>query len=258
MEINKSLEKLGLTQNEITVYLYLLSNGESQGNQLYKSNLLDKSATYKAIAQLLSRSLIITSGDSRNQIYKIAPKEQVLSLFEQEKKAIEESQSLFSKAFTDLEKYSAEHYQSENVQVFTGENAFESYHKEILRGDIEVFKTLTTSETEHTLAGGKHIVDKTNNWFIKARVSKGIAVHVLYDLVAIPDEYDISDSSKLKECRRYPCKMSLPAKLMIFGERVGFSTIKNGKFWALIINDKLIATMLTSVYDSMWSQSKKV
>ena len=42
MEINKSLQELGLTQNEITVFLYLLSHGESLGSQIPSETQVEK------------------------------------------------------------------------------------------------------------------------------------------------------------------------------------------------------------------------
>jgi len=81
MQLKKSLEELGLTQNEITVYTYLVSKGESYGNQIYKDNSLDKSASYKAITALISKGFIVSSADSRNQLYKISPKEKIVSIF---------------------------------------------------------------------------------------------------------------------------------------------------------------------------------
>ncbi|KKR05796.1 MAG: hypothetical protein UT34_C0002G0303 [candidate division WS6 bacterium GW2011_GWF2_39_15] len=255
MEINKSLEELGLSQIEIAIYLYLLSKGESLGSQIYKENLLDKSSAYKAIAQLERRGLVISSGDSRNQIYKVAPKEQILDLFENRKQGIEQSKTLFINAFADIEKYSAQHYQNENVQIFTGQDAHDRYHETILKGKFDLIRTIAASDTAQKAAGNKKLLDKTNTWFIKERVARNILIRVLYDKDTVPDKYDTSNPKLLKECRRYSERLNLSSMMSTFGDRVGFATIKNGKFWSLIIKDQLIVDLLNSIYDSMWNKS---
>ncbi|MBI2356741.1 hypothetical protein HYV12_01685 [Candidatus Dojkabacteria bacterium] len=257
MNIKNSLENLGLSQNEISIYLYLLSKGESLGNQIRKDNQLDKSTSYKAITQLLRKGLITSSGDSRNQKFKVAPKDVMLKLFDKQKAEIDDSKSIFLNAFADLEKYSADYYQNENVKIFVGSDAYTRYHKEILREEIETIRTITSSETAKKLAGGTGNLKEGNEWFIKERVSRDINVKVLYDISAIPDEYDVSNIPLLKECRRYSQKLNLESMMSTFGDRVGFATIKEGKFWALIIKDQLIVDLLNSLFESIWIISTK-
>jgi sugar-specific transcriptional regulator TrmB len=258
MNIKNSLEELGLSQNEITIYLYLLSKGESLGSQIYKENLIDKSAAYKAIAQLERRGLVVSLGESRNKLYKVTEKETIVELFEKKKQEIDQSKSSFLSAFSDIEKYSAEHYQNENVKIFVGDDAIERYHYELIRGDVSVIREIAASETAHLVAGDKKNLDKTMKWFIKERVSKKIAIRVMYDANAVPDEYDVSNESLYKECRRFAGTLTLTSMLTVFGDRVGFTTLKNGKYWALVIQDPLISALLASVYDSLWNQSNKV
>jgi len=258
MQLKKSLEDLGLTQNEITVYTYLVSKGESYGNQIYKENSLDKSAAYKAITALISKGFVVSSGDSRNKLYKISPKYQIVSLFEQKKAEVENSKLSFLTALEDVEQYSADHYHDENVKVFTGADAYTSYHKEMLRGNVETIRTLASSKVAEMFAGGKSVMEATNRWFIEERVKKNIAVQVLFDSVSIPEKYDMTDLKLLKECRRYQKILNHQSMFSTFGDRVGFTTLKNGKYWALVIKDPLIVGLLNSIYDAMWEESEIV
>ncbi|PIY17208.1 hypothetical protein CO112_01350 [Candidatus Dojkabacteria bacterium CG_4_9_14_3_um_filter_150_Dojkabacteria_WS6_41_13] len=258
MQLKKSLEELGLTQNEITVYTYLVSKGESYGNQIYKDNSLDKSASYKAITALISKGFIVSSADSRNQLYKISPKEKIVSIFKQKKAEVENSKLSFLTALADVEQYSADHYHDENVQVFTGADAIDRYHRELIKGDVTLIRDLAASSIALAVAGDKKQLDKTMSWFIKERVSRGIQIRVMYDKESTPDEYDVSNVSLLKECRRYQKILNHQSMFSTFGDRVGFTTLKNGKYWALVIKDPLIVGLLNSIYDAMWEESEIV
>lgn len=259
MEIKKSLEKIGLTTNEITIYTYLLANGSSLGSKIHKETLIEKTASYKALAQLQRRGLVNAIGDSRNQLFQVTDKETAIKYFNEQEKELKKSKSDFLTAFDQIEKSSANYYQSENIKIFTGEDAYIYYHKEILKGSgVKQIRTLASTEVEHMLADGKEKVKNLNKWFIPERLRKNISIQVLYDKNTKPDEFDLSDKKLLKECRKYDQTMNLPSGMSIFGDRVGFNSIKNGKYWAVIINDAKIATLLDSMYDVIWNQSKVV
>jgi sugar-specific transcriptional regulator TrmB len=255
MNVNSSLEQIGLAQNEITVYLYLLANGESSGTKIYKETLLDKSATYKALAQLESKELVIKNGDARNQAYRVTSKEKLNELFEKRKAEIDTNQQSLLQVFENIEKQSTDYYQRENVQIFSGIDAQVNYQKELIKGDVTVIRSLESSVTAIKNTGSLKKLDELYNWFIKARVDKGIAMRVLKTPEKDSLIYQFSNATLLKECREYGQKMELPASMTIFGNRVGFHTLKNGKYWAIIITDELISRLLANIFDEMWRQS---
>lgn len=256
MNLNKSLEELGLTQNEITIFVYLLSSGIKTGNDIYKDNGLDKSSAYKAISQLLRRDLVITSGSQRNQKFQAVETEKVLKLFDEKKEEVEQSKNHFKNIIKDIEKYSADKYHNDNIKVFTGDNAYELYHKELLTGDVKLIRTISDSQKDHEFAGSQKLYGDMNSWFIPERVSKGIKIRVLFDKNSNPDETSKTNPKLLKEARKYNDELKLDSIMSTFGDRVGFSTTKNGNFWGIVIKDQLIVNLLNSLYDAIWSKSE--
>ncbi|MDQ6984709.1 MAG: helix-turn-helix domain-containing protein [Candidatus Dojkabacteria bacterium] len=65
----QSLEQLGLTENEIDIYRFLLRNEVSSGTDIYLSLSMDKSSTYRALKKLQDIGLVTVTGEKRNQLF---------------------------------------------------------------------------------------------------------------------------------------------------------------------------------------------
>lgn len=57
MDIKKTLENLGLSKNEILIYLNLLEHGSSKAGKIAKECHLDRSATYNALNNLVNKGI---------------------------------------------------------------------------------------------------------------------------------------------------------------------------------------------------------
>ena len=57
-EIEKALERVGLSQNEIKVYLTLNDQGSMKAGRIAKLAKMDRSSAYNAIQMLLDKGLV--------------------------------------------------------------------------------------------------------------------------------------------------------------------------------------------------------
>lgn len=252
MQLQKMLEELGLTSNEITVYMALLNYGGASGAELLQLTELEKSSLYKALNGLISQKFVTTTGSLRKQHFYPVSHNIVLMEFDKRIASIEQAKNTFSTFASKLEKYTAEAYKGDNVKIFTGEKAIYNHHKELLDKKITMLRTIASSQVSHKIGASYENVKKVNEWFIPQRVARNIAIRVLYGKDDEPDEFDVSNASLLKECRSYPKPLDLPSTLTVADNLVAFSTLKRGKFWGIVIKDKLIAQLLITIYDSLW------
>ncbi len=252
MQLQKMLEELGLTSNEITVYMTLLNYGGASGAELQQLTEFEKSSLYKSLKSLIDQKLVSTTGSKRKQRFYPADHNAVINEFDKKIASIEAAKKTFAVFASKLEKYAAEAYKDDNVKIFTGDKAIYNYHKEFLAKKITMLRTIANSHVSHKIGSSYDEVKKVNEWFIPQRVASKISIRVLYGKNDKPDEYDVSNQSLLKECRSYPKDLNLPSTLTVGDTLVAFSTLKRGKFWGIVIKDKLIAQLLIAIYDTLW------
>jgi sugar-specific transcriptional regulator TrmB len=257
MDLHKVLTSIGLSDNEIEVYILLLEEGTKSGNEIVTDLKLEKSSVYKALKSLSVQNLITSTGSVRSQKFSASSKESVLAVFKKRSDEITRAGTIFANVFSESEKYTSDKYVGDSIKVYSGLGAATRYHKALLGSNTTFLKTLASTQVQHNVVGSANYVE-VNSWFIDERVSKGIAVNVLFDSTSVPDEYDVTTPPLLKECRQLPLSLNLPSIMTIANGKVFFSTTKRNKFWGISIEDETIAILLNSIYDLMWAQAKVI
>jgi len=259
MDIIQALEKLNITKNEAEIYLHLLKTGRFSGAETYKQLNMDKSSFYRSIKNLAKIKLVRIEGERRNQKFYPAS---VSKLKEIQKEKIEEIKSIennLDNLMKELEDYSSRSFMKNNIQIFEGENAYFEFMEQKLKGNVKLIRDITISKKSlYSFAGSKKKYDEYVSSFIKKRVEKGIKINMLLDKTIKSGKWMRSFPKDLKEVRQFKGKLNVDCFLNVFGDKIGFMTEKAGKFWGIIIKDKLISDLLAKMFDGLWEQSIKL
>jgi sugar-specific transcriptional regulator TrmB len=258
MDISKSLKDIGFTQNEIDIYTYMLQSGTVFGTEVYKKLSMDKSSFYRALNTLKKKELVYSHGETRNQKFKARDPSKLLTLQREKEQEIQEAGKNIHSFIKEIDRYTKENFKSNNIKIYEGDNAYFLFMEEILRGKVSIMRDFSLGgKNTYKYAGSKEkYYDFLNNYFIPKRIEKGIHIKILYDKTVLPDDFDISNPKTLKECRQCDEKLNLECFLNTFGDRSGFISEKAGKFWAIIIKDRMITNLLNSMFDIIWNKSK--
>jgi len=94
--IQEILQKLGLTQNESKVYLYLNKNGSKKAKEIAQNQKIPRTQTYHLLTALQNKGIVVAISD-RITKFEVIELEKVLEiLINNELKRIEDLQSMRS------------------------------------------------------------------------------------------------------------------------------------------------------------------
>ncbi len=94
--IQEILQKLGLTQNESKVYLYLNKNGSKKAKEIAQNQKIPRTQTYHLLTALQNKGIVVVISD-RITKFEVIELEKVLEiLINNELKRIEDLQSMRS------------------------------------------------------------------------------------------------------------------------------------------------------------------
>ena len=92
--IQEILQKLGLTQNESKVYLYLNKNGSKKAKEIAQNQKIPRTQTYHLLTALQNKGIVVVISD-RITKFEVIELEKVLEiLINNELKRIEDLQSM--------------------------------------------------------------------------------------------------------------------------------------------------------------------
>jgi sugar-specific transcriptional regulator TrmB len=262
MDSLETLKKLGLTVNEINIYSYLLRKGLSSGKEIYSENEMDKSSAYEAIHNLKAKSLVYTVGETRNQLFGAIPADKLYEILKAKEAELSSIKSGIDSFVSQIDEIAKQNFKNRNIRIIEGEDGFTQWANAKLEApkgsvirELVSYKLHSTFHPEY---------EKYSLEMPKARVLKGISMKSLvneedYKLPVI-GSVEKSNPRLLKEVRILPKdkRFELPASIATFGNKVGFLRKKDGKFFGVIIEDKLIVSLLNSMFDFIWNESKKI
>ncbi len=169
----KILEEIGLSKNEIKVYLALLKLGKTTSWKLMSETGIQVSALYYCLDNLIKKGLASYSMISNKKHFQAAPPEQLIQLVEGRKKKLE----ILLPKLKEIQKTSGERVQT---NVYEGYKGFKGIYDRLLR-------TLKKGETYYVF-GARQIGDETNESlhlmlinFHKQRDKKAIKTKIIFN-----------------------------------------------------------------------------
>lgn len=254
-DIYESLEKLGLTRNEVTIYKYLLRKGMSTGRQIYIENSLDKSSSYRAISELQEKGLIYAIGETRNQKFSAHSGEALMQLHEKVTEDLENSKKDIKSFLDDVSSYAKEHYKSSRISIYEGPAGFKLFYQQRLQGHVPLIRQFGAwQESAPVIPDYYDFMSK----FIAERVKKNIPIHVIYDKATKADQLGRSDEKILKEIKVVNVNLDLSALITTHGDSVSIHTKEDGAFLGLTIKDRLVSDLVVCMFDFIWDKAVKV
>lgn len=258
MPITGKLEKLGLSEIEAAIYLFLTQHGTSFAPQIQSALDLQKVPVYRALNALTARDLVTASGDKRRIKYTAEPTKKLLDQYDQNIKELHHARGDLEQLINTLAEQQNQLYKERKIQVYEGVEGLRLWLDERLRSDVDVIREIAHNYFWRDFLPTKAEADAT---IIKAgqqRVKKNIKMRCIFTGERDLPDYSRTRADLLKESRFLDISSDPSLCLSMFGSRVGFFSGDGTTYRGMIIDDRMLASMLTIIFDLLWEQSELV
>ena len=260
MELNYHaiISTLGLTGGESEIFEHLLEYGEIKAVELRKNLRLDRAPFYRALSLLENKNLVAVKGSLRKQVVSLQQIESIKSILTQKKLELEAAEKSLLSFQANMKDLRDKRYHQDNVEIFSGEDAYLESMKSVLSGGGKLLRDITPdSGTLYQMAGSKEKYESIVKVIKAERLKKNIAIQILFDNQAKDiDIYSATNPKTLKETRVFGGNLKLDCYLNTCGSRSLFYTKDQSGSWGIVLKDPLIATLLNSLFDVIWNLSK--
>jgi sugar-specific transcriptional regulator TrmB len=228
----KILEEIGLSKNEIEVYLALLKLGKTTSWKLTAETGIQVSALYYCLDNLIKKGLVSYVIIANKKHFQAASPEQLVQLVDNRKKQLEIM-------LPELKAYQRESEERIQTNVYEGYKGFKGIYDRLLR-------VMKKGETYYVF-GARQIGDKTNEnvnlmltSFHKQRDKQGIKVKIIFNKDVEKEVKKVTKEFKQMDLRFSEIKTN------------SFVLIYDNRIVNFLYTDKLIAieTISTDVYNS--------
>ncbi|MBD3249072.1 hypothetical protein GF336_03430 [Candidatus Woesearchaeota archaeon] len=237
------LERLGLTRNEIAVYISLLELGTSTAGPITKKSELHSSRVYESLNKLAEKGLVSFVIKNNRKYFSASDPDNLLDIVDEERRAIEE----ILPELNILKKQKKEEESSTIYEGYKGvRNVYDSIIRILKKGDeILVFG-----------ASGQDESFMSNTYFkeyTQRRIKKGIKMRIIFNADA-KDTGNFYSRLKNTKVRYMPPNMKTPAAVDIFSNNIGILVLKPlPKIF--LITSKEVASSYRSFFEMLWEIS---
>jgi len=237
MEVEKVLEKIGFSPNEIKVYLVLINYGSNKAGKISKIAKIDRSSCYNALKLLLEKGMIshVSIGDVK-WFQATGPKRLLDYIKEQE----EEVKSIIPKL---QERHQAKKVEGQ-VRLYKGIKGIKTIFLDIAR----------TGKNNYAFGSEGQFSEKMPEFALQFdRLKKENKIRTQLLIRKGRKELD----NKTTEYRYLPNISKSPAVTNIYGDRVAI-IIWTDEPEGVIIENKAVAEAYKSYFDNMWKHGKRI
>lgn len=252
-----ALLDMGFSNNEAAVYVFLLQNGTSYAPQIQTALDLEKMPTYRALTSLRARGYVTAIGETRNQQFVAAPLETLLEEHEQRAQRLTKTRNDIEALARALADQQHALYTDRRIKLFEGTEGYRLWNEERLQGDTDLIREFGRQRYIDEFFSADELEGYVAA-YIKRRTAKRIPIRVLSASNEEVPHFDRTDKKILKQSRVVEIPTDVEAFLSVFGSRFGFYTKQSGRYVGVIIDDPMMARMMSMIFDVLWETGEDV
>jgi len=244
----KILQELGLTANEIKVYLNLLKVDSALASEIAKIVNLQRTNVYDLLKSLIKRGLISYIIKNGKRYFRASSPERLLEIVKEEKREITEKEEQIKQLILELEKQRGKLKEKINVEVFEGKEGLKTVVEDLLK----------RARKEYVSFGWTGVTTKALKFYTiylhKRRIKLGIKRRLILDETLRKHK---TIKQPLTEARFLPKGFHLPTAIIVYGNKIINVIVINSEITSIMIENKELSKMYKKYFELLWEIAKR-
>jgi sugar-specific transcriptional regulator TrmB len=250
-QLRVTLERLGLTEPEIAVYLASLELGPRPASVIAKRANLKRGHAYNVLNSLAEKGIIQQFEKNHVRYYSSSSPQSLLSILEVKELEFKQDKEIFLSYLPVLENLKRPSISEPRVRIYQGLSGIREALDDTLRHPELVIYEF--ADPGSVLRGEGPEVESLFQHYALKRIERGIWLHAIAPRSPGRAEGKLPLPAIAEAKRRVKRLegLSLPAAIMIYGEKaLIISTVK--PMMAAVIDDGTVAASLLSLHETLW------
>lgn len=248
----KILERIGLTQGEIKVYLSMLKLKECTITPLVKDAKVSKSKVYDILDKLIDKGLAGYTIKEKKRYFIVSDPSRIMDYVEEEEKKLQEEKKELKELLPLLKEKQLESIKEKKAVIYEGMNGYETIREELLT-ELKKGEDLLVIGAP-SLANVKY--DERLFQFHLKREKERIGMKIIYNL-------DAAEFAKRRErlkhtqVRFMPNNTITPSWIEIFKKSILIGVISEDYLICFCIKDEKVRDSFKEYFELLWKIAKK-
>lgn len=237
------LQDLGLTANEIRIYLANLKLGLARVEAIASKAGVLRTTCYDILKSLVKKGFSASVIKSGVQYYGAAEPKKLLSLLDEKKKKVE-------RILPELEIMKKSVLNKPSVQLYEGQEGLKSIYTDILATGKNLCGYGTA---EHSWGLLTYFLPQ----FVKKRVKLGINSRLILEKSKKSREIKSRDKKQLRETRFMEALKKMETVVYIYGNKIAILTFVEKEPIGILMENRQIADSQKILFEELWKTAEK-
>ncbi len=242
------LKEIGLTDNEIKVYLAMLEEDESLASAIAEKTKINRSLMYTILNNLMEKGMVSYVIKENRKYFRATDPEKILNVLKEKEDIIKRQEEEIKKIIPDLRKLKVPRKEEVKVEIYRGKEGNKTLLDDILRVG-EDYLCLGYSGISSGVIPYYHV-----HWH-KKRIKMGIKRKII-------SKEQMRGHKTIKygltQARYVPDALNIPISTMIYGNKVWIMLpVGKGDQISILIESVRIANSYRNYFDLLWKIAKK-
>lgn len=234
----KPLEKLGLQEADIKVYLSLLKNGQSTATEIAQQTTLNRSHIYDKLDILIEKGLVSFVIKNNVKYFQASKPEKILEYVQEMQKNIE-------RMMPELNKIQNLPKQQTIVELYQGKEGMKTVFKDVLR-----------EKKDYYVLGEEAKFQEILPVFIKQFLRDVKELKIKEHLLSKESLKNKIEKTKNTEIKYLPDNFFSPVMTAIYGDKIAIF-IWSEPLFTILIKDKDVSKSFKTYFDLLWGLAKE-
>lgn len=254
LDMEETLIKVGLTPEEVELYVSLLNVGAQSAAQLASNTSVKRTYVYRVASSLTGKGLVTEAKRGRATVFEPNSPDHLLSLAEAKKLEAEQTKTNIESLLGSLKtKYSSVESRP-IVETFHGIEGVKKIYLDTLKVGKEISAVVETTDVEPQLR------DWIKNRYVKERAKQQIHAKVILASGKLASEYQSRNTEAYRTVIEVPHdKFPIKHEVDIYGNKVAFINYRQDEpIVGLVIDNDMVAKTMKAWFDLSWIGAEKV
>ncbi len=238
-----TLKEMGLTNNEINVYLVMLKEDENLASAIADKTKINRSLVYTILNSLINKGIINYVIKENRKYFRAGDPKKILDIVEEKEQLLKKQKEKIIGIIPDLRKLKSPKKEEFTIEIYRGVEGFKTVLGDILK-----------EKKDYQMIGYTNVGYKiTRFWFEhwhKKRIKLKIKRKVLF-----PNKFKGHENTKipLTEARFLPKDYLTPTSIVLYGKKAIIFLPMENDFAGIIIKSKEIIESFKNQFNVLWN-----
>jgi len=236
----QTLKEIGLSDNEIRIYVELLKQEEALASELADATKVNRTLTYQILNNLLKRGLISYFIKNNIKYFKEASPNKILDFWKEKENNIQQLiPELFKLVKTEKKSYS--------VELYEGKEGLKTIINDIIRTKPKEWLDFTAGLTTEILPD--YFMENWERKRLKAKIKAKFLVNQTQEGLKRGKELS---KLNLSEIKYLPKGFEIPSHIYIYGDKVAITLWTKDLPFGVLIKSREIADRFKEFFEWFW------